>query len=122
MKQEPISDQEASFVEGSIPLAHSETPESIDTENYIFLGQSNLPQTDVRFGANRPYNLRRGDHLALARENSVYNTLQPKQEEEPAVTGITYSPIEHYVEPELQIDAENDDSDENKSHTDTQPP
>ena len=74
---------------------------------------------DARFGANRPYNLRRGDHLALARENSLYNTTA-KQEEEQAVTVITYFSLNNYTEPELQIDAENNDSDatENQSRTD----
>ena len=120
MNHEPIYNQEAIFVEGSVPLAHAESPEQIDTENYIFSGQSNFPQTDARFGANRPYNLRR-DHLALAPENSVYNALQPKQQEEPAVTVITYFPLDHYIEPELQIEADNDDSDEteNQPNTDT---
>ena len=49
MNHEPISDQEAFSVEGSVPLAHAETPESVDTENYIFSGQSNFTRMDARF-------------------------------------------------------------------------
>ena len=117
MNHEPISDQEAFFVEGSVPLAHAQTPEKIDTENYIFSGQSNFPQTDARFGVNRPCTIRRRDHLALARENSVNNTLQPKQEEEPAITVITYFHLDHYIKPEVQMGAENDDSDETENQS-----
>ena len=58
INHKPFSDQEAFFVEGSVPLANAETPGPIDTGNYFFSGQRNFPQTDARFGANRPYNLR----------------------------------------------------------------
>ena len=46
MNHERISDQEAFFVERPVPLAHAETPESIDTGNCIFSGQINFPRTD----------------------------------------------------------------------------
>ena len=64
---EPISDQEAFFVEVSVPPAHTETPESVDTGNCSFSAQSNFSQKEAQFGAIRPYNLFRGDHLALER-------------------------------------------------------
>ena len=67
MNNKPISDQEAFFVEVSVPPAHTETPESVDTENCSFSAQSNFSQKEAQFGAIRPHNLSRGDHLALAR-------------------------------------------------------
>ena len=66
MTHEPTFDQDAFFVEGSVPSANTqETPESIDTGDYVFSNNSNFLPSDSRFGSNRRYNLRRNDHLAL---------------------------------------------------------
>ena len=62
------------FVEGSVPSEAIETPETIDMEDYVFSANSNFPQTDARFVSQRPYNLRRGDHLAMPRALGI---LQP---------------------------------------------
>ena len=111
IQQETIYDENTFFVEGSVPSEARETPETIDVGDYVFSANSNFPQTDARFGSQRPYNLRRSDHLALAREHSVYNSLQVS-EEDPQVKVITYFPLSHYPDPDLSIafsDAENSD-------------
>ena len=75
----------------------------------MFSANCKFPQTDAGSGSQRPYKLRRGDHLALAREHSVYKSLQVS-EEDPHVKVITYFPLSHYPDPDLSIafsDAEN---------------
>ena len=66
------------------------TPELIDTGDYVFSNNSNFLPSNSRFGSNPRYKLRRNDHLALARENSLYNLLQyaekEKQEEVKVIT------------------------------------
>ena len=70
MTHEPTFDQDAFFVEGSVPSTNTqETPESIDTGDYVFSNNSIILPSDRRFGSNRRYNLRRNDHMELAREN-----------------------------------------------------
>ena len=89
--------------------------------DYVFSANSNFPQTDARFGSQRPYNLRRSDHLALAREHSVYNSLQIS-EEDPQVKVITYFPLSHYPDPDHSIafsDAENSDIEISTSDTES---
>ena len=114
MTHEPTFDQDAFFVEGSVPSANTqETPESIDTGDYVFSNNSNFLPSDSRFGSNRRYNLRRNDHLALARENSLYNLLQPSEKaKEEQVKVITYFPLDHIPDPNLTIDTTETDHDE----------
>ena len=114
MTHEPTFDQDAFFVEGSVPSANTqETPESIDTGDYVFSNNSNFLPSDSRFGSNRQYNLRRNDHLALARENSLYNLLQPSEKaKEEQVKVITYFPLDHIPDPNLTIDTTETDHDE----------
>ena len=121
IQQETIYDENTFFVEGSVPSEERETPETIDVGDYVFSANSNFPQTDTRFGSQRPYNLRRSDHLALAREHSVYNSLQVS-EEDPQVKVITYFPLSHYPYPDLSIafsDAENSDIETSASDTES---
>ena len=111
IQQETIYDENTFFVEGSVPSEARETPETIDVGDYVFSANSNFPHTDARFGSQRPCNMRRSDHLALAREHSVYNSLQVS-EEDPQVKVITYFPLSHYPDPDLSIafsDADNSD-------------
>ena len=115
IQQEPIYDENTFFVEGSVPSDARETPETIDEGDYVFSANSKFPQTDARFGSQRPYNLRSGDHLALAREHTVYNSLQVS-EDDPQVKVITYFPLSHY--PDLSIafsDADNSDTETSTS-------
>ena len=115
IQQEPIYYENTFFVEGSVPSDARETPETIDEGDYVFSANSKFPQTDARFGSQRPYNLRSGDHLALAREHTVYNSLQVS-EEDPQVKVITYFPLSHY--PDLSIafsDADNSDTETSTS-------
>ena len=112
MTHEPTFDQDPFFVEGSVPSANTqETPESIDTGDDVFSNNSNFLPSDSRFCSNRQYNLRRNDHLALARENSLYNLLQPSEKaKEEQVKVITYFPLDHI--PDLTIDTTETDHDE----------
>ena len=89
-------------MEGSVPSEARETPETIDAGDYVFSANSKFPQTDAPFSSQGPYNPRRGDHLALAREHSVYNSLQVS-EEDPQVKVITYFPLSQYPDPDLSI-------------------
>ena len=53
MTHESTFDQDAFFVEGSVPSANTqETPESIDTGDYVFSNNSNFSPPDSRFGSN----------------------------------------------------------------------
>ena len=101
-------------MEGSVPSANTqETPESIVTGDYVFSNNSNFLPSDSRFGSNRRYNLRRNDHLALARENSLYNLLQPSEKaKEEQVKVITYFPLDHIPDRNLTIDTTETDHDE----------
>ena len=81
IQQEPIYDENAFFVKGSVPSEARETLEIKDVRDYDFSANSNFPQTDARTGSQRPYNLRRGDNILLAREHSVYNSLQAAEED-----------------------------------------
>ena len=54
MTHEPTFDQDAFLVEGSVPSTNTqETPESIDTGDYVFSNNSNFLPSDSRFGSNR---------------------------------------------------------------------
>ena len=81
IQQEPIYDENTFFVEGTVPSEAREKPETVDVGDYVFSANSKFPQTDARFGSKRPFNLRRGDHLALAREHTVNNSLQVSEED-----------------------------------------
>ena len=93
IQQETKYDEIIFVVEGSVSSEATETSETLDVGDYVFSENINFPQTDARFGSKRPYNLKYGNHLALAREQSVYNCLQVS--EEPQVKVITYFPLSH---------------------------
>ena len=106
MAHEPTFDQDAFFVEGLVQSANTqETAESFETGDYVFSNNSNFLPSDSPFGSNRRYKLRRNNHLALARENSLYNLLQPSEKEkDEKVKVITYFPIDYIPDPNLTID------------------
>ena len=118
IEQTQIYDDNTFVVEGTVPPTSSETEsESIDVGEYVFNENSNFSSNDTRFGANRPYNLRRDDHLALARDFSVYNALQPINEQ-PTASVITYFPLSHYEDPNLAIRASLFDTDSERVNED----
>ena len=118
IEQTQIYDENTFVVEGTVPPTSSETEsESIDVGEYVFNENSNFSSDDTRFGANRPYNLRRDDHLALARDFSVYNALQPINEQ-PTASVITYFPLSHYEDPNLAIRASMFDTDSERVNED----
>ena len=63
------------------------------------------------FGSNRLYNLRRNNHLALARGNSPYNLLQTSEKEEQLKVFI-YFTLDYFPDPNLTTDTTETDHDE----------